>query len=418
MEFKTLMYELGKSENWEHIKIDPECAFFVEIFETLEALSLDLDVRDRNSQFKNKVKKPLIKLCNEIINRLPFYIKGELNYQTDDTFYCDDLVPFIEYDLTLQHTEFEKEKNEFDFKISMAISKEDFVINILLDDLKVSFIDKNLYKNLDILKHKYQQVFQLIKTNIYFCSINYKKIFYPEYIHVIFDQKDYYNYEYISTIDCVLKLLPEEILEKSLSQIVDLVIETLNYFLPIVFASVLENPLPAIEQHFTTWNPQYNFTEYANEINIEPTVFETWIHTLERKKQIIFYGSPGTGKTFIANNLAKYLISGGDGFCELIQFHPAYTYEDFIQGIRPQTKDNGQLEYNIVLGRFLEFCQKAEACKNKCVLIIDEINRANLTQVFGELMYLLEYREQEIRLSGSQEKFKIPDNVYNSLLSK
>lgn len=60
----------------------------------------------------------------------------------------------------------------------------------------------------------------------------------------------------------------------------------------------------------------------------------------------------------------------------------------------------------------LEFCQKAANCKDKCVLIIDEINRANLSEVFGELMYLLEYREQEIYLAGSQSKFKIPDNVY------
>ncbi|MEM7594885.1 MAG: AAA family ATPase, partial [Cyanobacteria bacterium P01_A01_bin.83] len=66
----------------------------------------------------------------------------------------------------------------------------------------------------------------------------------------------------------------------------------------------------------------------------------------------------------------------------------------------------------LVPGRFLEFCNKAAECKDKCVLVIDEINRANLPEVFGELMYLLEYREQEICLAGSQEKFKIPDNVY------
>jgi 5-methylcytosine-specific restriction protein B len=80
-------------------------------------------------------------------------------------------------------------------------------------------------------------------------------------------------------------------------------------------------------------------------------------------------------------------------------------------GIRPQTQD-GQLTYSMVPGRFLEFCKKAESCEGTCVLIIDEINRANLSQVFGELMYLLEYRDEKICLAGSNELFGIPANVY------
>jgi 5-methylcytosine-specific restriction protein B len=93
-----------------------------------------------------------------------------------------------------------------------------------------------------------------------------------------------------------------------------------------------------------------------------------------------------------------------------VQFHPAYSYEDFIQGIRPQSQD-GQLAYPLVPGRFLEFCKKAESREGLCVLIIDEINRANLAQVFGELMYLLEYRDKKIRLAGSNELFSIPENI-------
>ncbi len=80
-------------------------------------------------------------------------------------------------------------------------------------------------------------------------------------------------------------------------------------------------------------------------------------------------------------------------------------------GIRPDTKD-GQLTYSMVPGRFIEFCKKAESCEGNCVLIIDEINRANLSQVFGELMYLLEYRDEKICLAGSNEPFGIPPNVY------
>lgn len=153
----------------------------------------------------------------------------------------------------------------------------------------------------------------------------------------------------------------------------------------------------------------YPLQKCAEEISFQEIVIKLWIRAINRKKQAIFYGSPGTGKTFIAEKIAKHLISEGDGFYELVQFHPAYTYEDFIQGIRPQSED-GKLTYPLVPGRFLEFCKKAEISQDICVLIIDEINRANLPQVFGELMYLLEYRDQKIPLAGGNT-FSIPKNV-------
>jgi 5-methylcytosine-specific restriction protein B len=152
-----------------------------------------------------------------------------------------------------------------------------------------------------------------------------------------------------------------------------------------------------------------NLSQCAQETFFDEAKLKRWIRATERKKQAILYGPPGTGKTFIAEKLAQHLV-GGDGFSELMQFHPAYSYEDFIQGIRPQSKD-GALTYPLVSGRFLEFCEKAKSCQGLCVLIIDEINRANLAQVFGELMYLLEYRNKKIRLAGSGELFCIPENV-------
>ncbi|ANV84895.1 hypothetical protein AWQ21_11210 [Picosynechococcus sp. PCC 7003] len=134
--------------------------------------------------------------------------------------------------------------------------------------------------------------------------------------------------------------------------------------------------------------------------------------SINRKKNIVLHGAPGTGKTFIATKFAQYLVTKSDGFVEILQFHPAYTYEDFIQGLRPKVDESGNLVYKIVAGRFLEFCKKARQRTGKCILIIDEINRSNLSAVFGELMYLLEYRNQAIRLSGSNELFSIPENVY------
>lgn len=156
-------------------------------------------------------------------------------------------------------------------------------------------------------------------------------------------------------------------------------------------------------------NPAYPAAECARESGFSVEDIEQWVRAINRKGQGIFYGAPGTGKTFIADKLARHLIGNGNGFADLIQFHPAYSYEDFIEGIRPAT-EGGQLSYAPAAGRFLDFCKKAEERDGISVLIIDEINRANLSRVFGELMYLLEYRDQEMVLAGGT-KFRIPNNV-------
>ena len=157
-------------------------------------------------------------------------------------------------------------------------------------------------------------------------------------------------------------------------------------------------------------NKPYSLKQCAIDTGIEETQLEQWVRAVERKGQAIFYGPPGTGKTFIAEKIARHLVAGGDGIKEIVQFHPSYSYEDFMQGIRPQAKPDGTLHYPVVEGRFLEFCKKATTRKDKCVLIIDEINRANLSRVFGELMYLLEYRDRDVPLS-SGGNLKIPNNV-------
>lgn len=130
----------------------------------------------------------------------------------------------------------------------------------------------------------------------------------------------------------------------------------------------------------------------ATETGIAQATLTAWIAATHRKGQAILAGPPGTGKTYCARWLAAHLAGGGDGIVDIVQFHPAYTYEDFIEGIRPKAKD-GRLEYPVEPGRFLRFLAEAAKRKGTSVLIIDEINRANLAQVFGELMYLLEYRQ-------------------------
>ena len=201
----------------------------------------------------------------------------------------------------------------------------------------------------------------------------------------------------------------------------DLVTEIIEVFVavfPLVLLTVDDNPMPSIRAYLNQpaitaipklANPEYTLALCAQDTGLAESVLERWKRALERKGQAILYGPPGTGKTFVAEKLARHLIGGGDGFRDLIQFHPSYAYEDFMQGIRPQ-RVSGGLDYPIVRGRFLDFCDRAARCGGLCVLIIDEINRANLARVFGELMYLLEYRHSEIPLAGGG-KFSIPGNV-------
>jgi hypothetical protein len=167
--------------------------------------------------------------------------------------------------------------------------------------------------------------------------------------------------------------------------------------------------LPADSQPPSNVQLVQELKDLAYQLGISITRLEQWLSQLNRKKQVILQGPPGTGKTYAANLLAQWLTQAG-GCTQLVQFHPSYSYEDFIQGYRPKSV-NGQLVFNLEDGVFKRFCDQARASTEPHVFIIDEINRANLSTVFGELMYLLEYRNQSIQLQ-SGELFSIPENVW------
>ena len=152
----------------------------------------------------------------------------------------------------------------------------------------------------------------------------------------------------------------------------------------------------------------------AKNLNIESDWLNEIIDLLREKKQIVFQGPPGTGKTFVAQALAKHLTAFG-GETHLVQFHPSYAYEDFFEGFRPRASpsDAGKITFELVPGPLKRIARKADQDRaNPYVLVIDEINRGNLAKVFGELYFLLEYRDQVIQLQYSSEEFHLPPNLF------
>lgn len=155
-------------------------------------------------------------------------------------------------------------------------------------------------------------------------------------------------------------------------------------------------------------------SELASRLHVGVGWLQDCVELLRDRRQLIFYGPPGTGKTYIAQGLAQHITDKAN--IKIVQFHPAYSYEDFFEGFRPQGEGGGQIGFALKAGPLRSLVDKAaENPETAYVLIIDEINRGNLPKIFGELYFLLEYRDQAIDLmysSDSSEPFSLPKNIY------
>ena len=159
-----------------------------------------------------------------------------------------------------------------------------------------------------------------------------------------------------------------------------------------------------------------DLTSLAAELYLPVEFLKNIDELLIDKKQVIFQGPPGTGKTYVAQALAKHL-AGSEERVTLVQFHPSYAYEDFVRGFRPTLTTDGQAGFDLKDGPLLQAAKSAEEEPNENhFLIIDEINRGNLAKVFGELYFLLEYRDEEITLQYQRDedemKFSLPRNLF------
>jgi 5-methylcytosine-specific restriction protein B len=173
-------------------------------------------------------------------------------------------------------------------------------------------------------------------------------------------------------------------------------------------ASQIESVLtPTVSHNF------YNREKFLEEVFLTADDYDALINQLIRKKNLILQGAPGVGKTFTAKRLVYSLIEEktSEHIC-FVQFHQSYGYEDFVMGYRP--KDNG---FQIEDGAFYSFCNEARKDpENDWFFIIDEINRGNISKIFGELLMLIESdkrgKDYAVRLSGAKDNFFVPENVY------
>ncbi|MFR2890292.1 MAG: AAA family ATPase [Clostridium butyricum] len=157
--------------------------------------------------------------------------------------------------------------------------------------------------------------------------------------------------------------------------------------------------------------PSYSAEKYLEEVFMSKDDYETLVGLVKTKKNVILQGAPGVGKTYAAKRLAYSIMGVKDqNRVMMVQFHQSYSYEDLIEGYRPTATG-----FEIKKGSLYKFCKKAtDDLENDYFFIIDEINRGNLSKIFGELFMLIESdkRGNALQLLYSDEKFFVPKNVY------
>ena len=183
-------------------------------------------------------------------------------------------------------------------------------------------------------------------------------------------------------------------------------VEKLNALFESEIEDDVEEPVEAVLK-------PYDEDKFLEEVYMSKPKYDTLVALIKKKKNVILQGAPGVGKTFAAKRLAYSIMGVKDpSRVMMVQFHQSYSYEDFIMGFRP-TQEGG---FELKRGAFYDFCKSAEVDSEDTpyFFIIDEINRGNLSKIFGELFMLIEsdMRGIELKLLYADEKFSVPKNVY------
>jgi hypothetical protein len=191
---------------------------------------------------------------------------------------------------------------------------------------------------------------------------------------------------------------------------------TFDRLVPLYASAVEEDVSPFLARHGRLRRDCFTTADFQRATFLSSDWLRWAQELLRLKRQLILQGVPGTGKTHVARCLARLLTGGRDEQVRLVQFHPAYSYEEFVEGIKVrsvQTNGRHDVTYPVEDGLLCDFASQATAHPSEPhVLVIDEINRGNLPRIFGELLYLLEYRDQAIDLPYSRRGFRLPPNLY------
>ena len=135
--------------------------------------------------------------------------------------------------------------------------------------------------------------------------------------------------------------------------------------------------------------PTHPIERVAEKTARDVDLLSRWVAAIERKGQAVLYGPPGSGKSFLARELARHLVGGTDGFTRLLVLHPSSSYEDFVQGYRPAMRVDGTVHWPLHRGRLVHFAEKAARRSGRCVLVLEEMQRAQVGSELGELVHLL-----------------------------
>lgn len=201
------------------------------------------------------------------------------------------------------------------------------------------------------------------------------------------------------------KLSEMEYLKNPLGSLFKLTSDEFKYVMDLIRE---DNPSDKIKPV----NKAYSKDDFLAEVYMTGAKYDRLLNVLKRKKNIILQGAPGVGKTFAAKRLAYAIMGEKDKErIEFIQFHQNYSYEDFMMGYKPTENGGFEMQYGV----FYRFCKKAENNPEKdYFFIIDEINRGNMSKIFGELLLLIEkdYRGTSSKLAYQNLNFSVPENLY------